>query len=132
MRSPRFLESSSVGSLRRCASGDSEFRIRDSGFPDPSPSGIRNRESGIPIGLRPKAALASSSVGSRAVRASGNSEFRIRDSGFPDHSPSGIRNLESGIPIGLRPQAALGILMQNLDEPFHCEFEICSTPKSHC
>ena len=48
------IESSSVGSLRRRASGDSEFRIRDSGFPDHSPSGIRNRESGIPIGLRPR------------------------------------------------------------------------------
>ena len=51
------LESSSVGSLPRAHSGDSEFRIRDSGFPDHSPSGIRNLESGIPIGLRPKAAL---------------------------------------------------------------------------
>ncbi len=39
------------------ASGDSEFRIRDSRFRNHSPSGIRDRESGIPMGLRPEAAL---------------------------------------------------------------------------
>ncbi len=92
-----------------CASGDSEFRIRDSRFRNHSPSGIRNLESGIPMGLRLQAASESSSVGSLAVRASGDSEFRIRDSRFRNHAPSGIRNRESGIPIGLRPQAALRI-----------------------
>ena len=49
-------------------SGDSEFRIRDSGFPDHSPSGIRNRESGIPDWV--------------------TAEGRVRSSIFPRSTPS--------------------------------------------
>ncbi len=86
------------------ASGDSEFRIRDSRFPDHSPSGIRNRESGIPMGLRPKAASESSSVGSLPHAASGDSGFGIPNSRIIPLRESGIANRESRWGCGRRPR----------------------------
>ena len=49
---------SAFGSISPCRSGGGpRFVIRHSRFPNHSPLGIWNRESGIPMGLRPKVAL---------------------------------------------------------------------------
>ncbi len=98
--------------LRRLAapsrtSGDSEFRIRDSRYRNHSPSGIRNRESGIPMGLRPQAASESSSVGSlrhAAPLGIPNSGFEILDTGIIPLRESGIANRESRWGCGRRPR----------------------------
>ncbi len=103
-QSRKNVESSSVGSLRRARLWG--FRIPDSRFriPGSFPSGIGNLESGIPIGLRPNAALggrqefSDPGSGCRRPLSKGNRGCRIESRMGRDRTARGV-SPENASPI---------------------------------